>query len=744
MMCLALAAGCDDSNSSTSNPQTTPFCGNGDLENGEFCDLGEFNDGRYGSCNPDCTRAPHCGDGIVQADAGEQCDNGTNDAGYSKNTGVTCNPDCSLPVQKAENCGNNELDPGEECDLGTDKNTGLYGACNPDCTRAPFCGDGLVQTAYGEECDLSLKASGAPFEEYESCSTNCKIVTQHVVTCGDGIVEGDEECDLGKDNNDGTECSENCKRVPDPQAVCGNGIVEWGEECDRGTDISGNSLNYGGYNGCNPDCTHSSAYCGNGIVDGNYIYHEECDLGEDQNNGAYGGCNKNCTLAPYCGDGVIQPGDGEACDNDSDHNGKDGICTADCLLVPLPQGAPKVVMTDPGNALKTNEYGLGFVVRFTLETQPTADVALTVTSSDATEGRVTPSVLTFSPENYNVAQTLTIQGVDDDIVDGDIPYTVQFDVSSDDDNYDNFALPPLSIINNDNDYTPGSKLKIRFMAANTTSGNHSSYDPGHGQRIFMAMKPDIALINEFNYYSSYTPIKVVDRQKFVTDTFGNEFYYFSGAYSNSSNGKPNAIVSRWPIIQSGSWYSNITSITDRAWDWAVIDLPGDRDLLAVAVHLHTSSNIKELPVLAQNIADKLAEGNYYLAVGGDFNTTSRASVLREFSEIAKFGNAYPVDQNGIAGTNTNRAYPYDWLIFDEGLADLETPVVIGAHTYPNGHVFDARVYEKKCKAHNYMNELGDVPPVQAGDSNGQNDKKTEVGDVSVQHMAVIRDIELPI
>jgi len=42
-----------------------------------------------------------------------------------------------------------------------------YGAgkCSTACTAAPYCGDGYVQAAFGEQCD------GA-----SNCDGNCKIV----------------------------------------------------------------------------------------------------------------------------------------------------------------------------------------------------------------------------------------------------------------------------------------------------------------------------------------------------------------------------------------------------------------------------------------------------------------------------------------------------------------------------------------------------------------------------------------
>jgi hypothetical protein len=45
-------------------------------------------------------------------------------------------------------------------------------------------------------------------------------------------------------------------------------------------------------------------------------------------------------------------------------------------------------------------------------------------SSDTTEGTVSPASLTFTSADWNVAQTVTVTGVDDYEVDGDIDYTV--------------------------------------------------------------------------------------------------------------------------------------------------------------------------------------------------------------------------------------------------------------------------------------------------------------------------------
>jgi cysteine-rich repeat protein len=49
-------------------------CGDGVVTLDEACDDG-VNDGSYGTCNADCSRAPFCGDGHVDGDR-EGCDDG--------------------------------------------------------------------------------------------------------------------------------------------------------------------------------------------------------------------------------------------------------------------------------------------------------------------------------------------------------------------------------------------------------------------------------------------------------------------------------------------------------------------------------------------------------------------------------------------------------------------------------------------------------------------------------------------
>jgi hypothetical protein len=128
-------------------------------------------------------------------------------------------------------------------------------------------------------------------------------------------------------------------------------------------------------------------------------------------------------------------------------------------------GAPGITV-DPTSGLVTTEAGGTASFNVVLDTQPNADVSIDLSSSDTTEGTVSPVTLTFTPANWNSAQTVTITGIDDNEVDGDIAYTIVTAAAvSTDANYNGLDPADVSVTNTDNDsagitVTPTSGLVI--------------------------------------------------------------------------------------------------------------------------------------------------------------------------------------------------------------------------------------------------------------------------------------------
>ena len=120
------------------------------------------------------------------------------------------------------------------------------------------------------------------------------------------------------------------QRAVTVKAVCGNGILQGSEECDLGGVNADTAV-------CTAQC--HAARCGDGLVQTGV---EACDLGAA--NRDTGACTIACKL-PRCGDGFVQAGV-EECDDPS------GACTTRCTRARCGDGLPAVTeWCDDGNAV---------------------------------------------------------------------------------------------------------------------------------------------------------------------------------------------------------------------------------------------------------------------------------------------------------------------------------------------------------------------------------------------------------
>jgi fibro-slime domain-containing protein len=101
-------------------------------------------------------------------------------------------------------CGDGVIASDEACDDG-DENGAAYGGCTSDCRLTPYCGDGIVQSEFGEVCDDGLNLGGSA----GACAPGC---TEMGGRCGDGVVqtELDEQCDDGN-TEPGDGCDADCQ-----------------------------------------------------------------------------------------------------------------------------------------------------------------------------------------------------------------------------------------------------------------------------------------------------------------------------------------------------------------------------------------------------------------------------------------------------------------------------------------------------------------------------------------------------
>lgn len=128
-------------------------CGDGVVQEGEFCDDGFELNKDENACTSGCQVA-RCGDGHVQVSNGEACDAG----------------DANVP------------EPG-------------YNGCSDGCQPGPYCGDGVVQAADGEECDPAGPGDAS------NCATMCSFAPRIVFLTSEsftgdlgGLAGADKRC----------------------------------------------------------------------------------------------------------------------------------------------------------------------------------------------------------------------------------------------------------------------------------------------------------------------------------------------------------------------------------------------------------------------------------------------------------------------------------------------------------------------------------------------------------------------
>ena len=106
------------------------------------------------------------------------------------------------------------------------------------------------------------------------------------------------------------------------------------------------------------------------------------------------------------------------------------------------------------SAISGNTTEAGGTATFTvvLTSEPTGIVTTTVYSSDTTEGTLTTSTLVFNAASWNLARTITVTGVNDDVDDGNISYNIILDTAtSTDGNYEGINPANVSVVNLNDD-----------------------------------------------------------------------------------------------------------------------------------------------------------------------------------------------------------------------------------------------------------------------------------------------------
>ena len=133
------------------------------------------------------------------------------------------------------------------------------------------------------------------------------------------------------------------------------------------------------------------------------------------------------------------------------------------------------ITVNPTSGLTTTEAGGTDTFTVVLDTQPTANVTIPVSSSNTDEGTVSIALLTFTAANWNVPQTVTVTGANDFVVDGSVGYTLVLGAaSSADGNYNGVDPADVSATNTDDD-VPGFTVTPTSGLTTTEGGGTATF-----------------------------------------------------------------------------------------------------------------------------------------------------------------------------------------------------------------------------------------------------------------------------
>ena len=113
-----------------------------------------------------------------------------------------------------------------------------------------------------------------------------------------------------------------------------------------------------------------------------------------------------------------------------------------------PSCVPTGITVTPTSGLVTTEEGRMASFTVKLDSEPMSDVIIPVRSTDLSEGAATPQALEFTTENWDVEQTVTVEGVNDNEPDGSRNYVIELkEVQSDDRFYSDFDPQDVTLTN---------------------------------------------------------------------------------------------------------------------------------------------------------------------------------------------------------------------------------------------------------------------------------------------------------
>lgn len=186
--------------------------------------------------------------------------------------------------------------------------------------------------------------------------------------------------------------------------------------------------------------------------------------------------------------------------------------------------APGVTITQSDGSTNLAEGGTTDSYTIVLNSQPTAEVIININSGSQTSANI--NSLIFSPNTWNLPQTVTLTAVNDAVIEGNHTQTISHTASSTDAKYNGISILPITANITDNDVAviPNVNLFVSTNAGTeaeqtviTVSAIASSAVSGNQTVNLGVSGTNITLVND--YTLSNTIITITDGQTTGSVTF---------------------------------------------------------------------------------------------------------------------------------------------------------------------------------------------------------------------------------
>jgi uncharacterized protein len=274
------------------------------------------------------------------------------------------------------------------------------------------------------------------------------------------------------------------------------------------------------------------------------------------------------------------------------------------------EALPGVTLIESGGSTNLTEGGATDTYTIVLNTQPTADVIVTITPDSQSTTNTTS--LTFTPASWNTPQTVTAIAVDDLLVEGTHTSIISHSVASSDSNYNGINIGSVTATITDND------VALSITKIHQIQGSGAAFNPGFGgirtiEGVVVAAFPGGSGLNGF-----FVQEEDADIDNDSTTSEGIFVFDPTGQFSGSVGDK----VRVTGTVSEFSPNNGVSSLTQLSQISSVINLGADI--------LPTATNI-EFPVTS------VADLERYEGMLVNISAGSGDLTVTEHFQLGRFG-----------------------------------------------------------------------------------------------------------